>query len=144
MNQGDKEKLAVTGKRRKPSGMGGNSKRFATVKMPDGRQAKIPAAKDAATYVCLATPEGGWPDKALVVLLYDVTWLVEGSVLELEEMRPGQGMGSVETLRVINSRTRLQLHEGCYGQMQRWLLCEVMESVDERMNLTAADLLGDS
>lgn len=137
-----KTDLKVDGKRRRASGEGGNSKRFAFVKMPDGREAKIPAAKDAATYICLETPDGGWPDKALVVLLYDVTWLVEGSVLELEEMRPGHGMGGLRTLRVINSRTRLQVHEGCYGQMQRWLLCEELESVADRMTLTPDDLEG--
>lgn len=128
--------------RKRPSGVGSNSRRFAQVRMPDGRDARVPAAKDAATYLCLATPTGDWPDKALVVLLYDVTWLVEGGVLELEELRPGHGMGSVKTLRVVNSRTRVQLHEGNYGQMQRWLLCVEVASGEAVDNATPDDLDG--
>lgn len=135
------EKLKVSGKRRRASGDGSNSKRFATVKMPDGREAKIPAAKDASTYICMVTPEGTWPQKALVVLLYDVTWLMEGSVFELEEMRPGHGMGNVTSLRVLSSRARVQLHEGCYGQVQRWLLCEEVAAGEEVGDL-GLDLLG--
>ncbi|OWL96555.1 hypothetical protein CBQ26_09260 [Deinococcus indicus] len=137
------DKLTATGKRRRASGDGGNSQRFAKVRMPDGREAKIPAAKDASTYICLETPEGRWPDKAAIVLLYDVTWLVEDSTFELEEMRPGHGMGTMRTYRVIQTRARIQLHEGCYGQVQRWLLCEELTDLDTRMGMSADDLLAD-
>lgn len=128
--------------RKRPSGVGSNSTRFAQVRMPNGRDARVPAAKDACTYICMATPTGGWPDKALVVLLYDVTWLVEGGVLELEELRPGHAMGGMTTLRVVNSRTRVQLHEGNYGQMQRWLLCVEVASGEAVDSATPDDLDG--
>lgn len=124
MNRGKKEKLAVTGQRRRASGEGGNSKRFAKVLMPDGRVAKIPAAKDASTYICLANEDGSWPRKATTTLMYDAVWLVEGVVFGLEEMRPGKGMGTIRPVRVVASFPIIQEHEGCYGQVQRWLLCE--------------------
>jgi hypothetical protein len=130
--------------RRRAGGEGSNSQRFAHVRMPNGTEARVPAAKDAATYICLETPEGNWPDKALIVLLYDVTWLVEGSLLEVEEMRPGHGMGTRRTLRVVKTRARVQLHEGNYGQMQRWLLCEERESIEDLLadNMSGLDVAG--
>lgn len=126
--------------RTRPSGLGSKSRKFATVRMPDGREARVPAAKDAATHICLELPGGGWPDKSLVVLLYDVTHLVEGSIFALKEMRPGHGMGERRMLRVVNSRVEVELHEGNYGQVQRWLLCEQLESVEERMAMTPDEL----
>ncbi|GGO24919.1 hypothetical protein [Deinococcus humi] len=125
---------------RRPSGVGSNSQRFAVVQMPDGGEAKVPAAKDAATYICEATPKGDWPKQALIVLLYDAVWLNEGSVFEVEEMRPGRGMGVLKTLRVIVARARVQLHEGRYGQMQRWVLCEEVAGEDEAGGMGIPDL----
>lgn len=117
--------------RRRASGVNKGQRRFAEIKMPNGRVAKIPAAKDACTYICLVTPDGNWPKKALIVLMYDVMWLVNGSVFEIEEMRAGHGMGTIAALRVISSKNRVQVYDGCYGQVQRWLLCEEVPSDSE-------------
>lgn len=133
----------MSGGRRRPGGEGIHGQRFATVRMPDGREAKIPAAKDAATYICVKTADGNWPSKALIVLLYDVTHLIEGSVFRVKEMRPGHGMGNRRTLQVIETNVEVELHEGCYGQMQRWLLCTDVLAGDAANSLTAAELLGD-
>lgn len=137
-----KTDLKVDGKRRRASGEGGNSKRFAFVKMPDGREAKIPAAKDAGTFICLATPEGEWPDRAEITLLYDVTHLVEGSTFRIKEMRPGYGMGKTKTVRVIETDFEIEQHEGCYGQAKRALLCVEVMSGKEANELTPDDLEG--
>lgn len=142
MNRGKKEKLAVTGKRRRASGEGGNSKRFAKVLMPNGRVAKVPAAKDAATYICVQNPDGSWPEKAITSLMYDVVWLVEGKIFGLEEMRPGHGMGDIRSVRVVESYPIIQVHEGCYGQVQRWLFCEEVPSDKAIGSLELEDLKG--
>lgn len=133
-------KVERTGRRR-PSGLNANEQRFAFIKMPDGRAARVPAAKDAATYICLANADGDWTENAIGMFAYDVTWLVEGETLQLEEMRPGYGMGSLITVRVVDSLNRMQRHEGNYLQMQRFILCEEVESVADRMALSADELL---
>lgn len=135
-----KQDLKVEGKRRRASGEGSNSKRFAFVRMPDGREARIPAAKDAGTFICLATPDGGWPDRAEITLLYDVTHLVEGSTFRIKEMRPGHGMGQTKTVRVIETDFEIEQHEGCYGQAKRALLCVPVLSGKEANELSADDL----
>lgn len=122
--------------RRRPSGPGGNSRRFADVTSPDGKEFKVPVAKDAATMFCLEE-DGGWPKRGATLLAYDVTWAVPGAVMEIEEGRPGYGMGDRITVRVIKSTNRLVVHEGNWGQMRRWVLCE---RIDEAMSLTADDL----
>lgn len=132
----------MSGGRKRASGAGSNSRRFGEIRNPDGTTAKVPAVKDACTYLCMETSTGEWPDRSFTTLLYDVTWLTEGSVFELEEMRPGHGMGSRRTLRVTSTRVRIQRHEGNYGQVQRWLLCEELSSIADRMNLTADELDG--
>lgn len=80
---------------RRPSGLGNKSRRFATVTQPDGEKVSVPAPKDAATYLYVATEDGAWPNgRPLCTLLYDATWMVEGAVFELEEMGAGHGMGT--------------------------------------------------
>lgn len=135
-----KSDLKVDGKRRRASGEGGNSKRFAFVRMPDGREAKVPAAKDAATYICLANPDGSWPDKADITLLYDVTHLVEGKTFRIKEMRPGHGMGQYKSVRVVEEDFVIDQHEGNYGQAQRALLCVEVASGGAINAMTPDDL----
>ena len=83
--------------RKRPSGLGSNSRRFASITNPDGTATSVPAARDACTYVCIE--EGGeWPRAATAVLLYDAVWMAEGKTFRIKEMRPGRGMGSTTSV----------------------------------------------
>ena len=126
--------------RKRPSGLGSNSRRFASITNPDGTATSVPAARDACTYVCIE--EGGeWPSAATAVLLYDAVWMVEGKAFEVKEMRPGRGMGNVKNVRVTATAEQLEIHEGKYAQTKRWVLVEELTPFRERMEMTADDLL---
>ena len=126
--------------RRRPSGLNRHEKKFATVITPDGKEAKIPQAKDAATYICLATEAGGWPERMIGMLAYDMTWLTEGTVTYLKEMRPGHGMGDVVAYLVLDSRTFLLRHEGNWMQAERWLLLTPVAASDDMAEMGVEDL----
>lgn len=127
---------------RRPSGLGNKSRRFAEVTSPGGEKTMVPAPKDAATYLYLATPEGGWPDgRPLCTLLYDATWMVEGVVFELEEMGPGRGMGDKTTVRVTDTRAVVAVDSGRvktsgYGQIKRSVLLTVTPGNDDMDDLS--------
>lgn len=125
--------------RKRPSGVGSNSRRF--VKYPDseGREIRVPVAKDAGTFVYICGRNGGWPSTPVVSLAYDAQWLVEGAVFEVVEMRPGQGMGTQRMVEVIDVRLRVSLHPGKWGQAQRLVLATPVEHDDDLAKLTAAD-----
>ena len=130
----------MSGGRKRPSGLGSNSRRFASITNPDGTATSVPAARDACTYVCIE--EGGeWPRAATAVLLYDAVWMAEGKTFRIKEMRPGRGMGSTKTMRVIDSAEEMELHEGKYAQVKRWVLCREVESPEQVDSYTADDLL---
>lgn len=128
--------------RRRPSGVGSNSQRFAEIRMPDGRKAKVPAAKDAATFFCVATPDGRWPSRAEMVTPYDVTHLTEGTTFTHKEMRPGHGMGTLRPYTVVESQVIVEQHEGSWIQLQRWLLIAPAVGGDELNDLDADALDG--
>jgi hypothetical protein len=114
--------------RRRPSGLGSNSRKFAEVRRPDGTADKVPAARDAATYLFLATEAGAWPERFFLRFLYESPSLKPGAVVELEEMRPGQGMGRVQLFRVLEVRTRVSAYPNGYGQLRRLVLVELLST----------------
>jgi hypothetical protein len=118
--------------RRRPSGPGSNSRRFADIKRPDGSIDKVPAAKDAATYLFLATASGEWPPQFFVKFLYDAVSLDQGTVFELQEMRPGEGMGRISRLKVLSAHSRIDVYPNGHGQLRRLVLVEEMPDTDER------------
>lgn len=120
-------------RRKRPSGVGSNSRRFAEVTTPDGETLKVPVAKDVGTFIFLATKTGKWPRSPLTTLLTDASWIAEGSTLELEEMRPGRGMGDVLTVQVVEVKVRVSIHEGKFGQIKRMVLVDEVASYDEVM-----------
>lgn len=127
----------MSGKRR-PGGDGGNSRRFATISKPDGSELKVPAVKDAGTFVYLAE-DGKWPKAPVTTLLIDSPLSEE---FELEEGRPGKGMGKVTTVRVLERRLRVVIHPGKFGQIKRLVLVTPTLSNDEMADMTSADLRG--
>lgn len=138
---------------RRPSGLGNKSRRFAQVTRPDGEKVSVPAPKDAATYLYIATESGEWPEsRPLCTLLYDATWMVEGVVFELEEMGAGHGMGTKTTVRVTDTHAVVAIDSGRiktngYGQIKRSVLVEVTpgnEDMDDLSPERYDDLEGDS
>lgn len=131
---------------RRPSGLGNKSRRFATVTQADGEKVTVPAPKDAATYLYVATESGTWPDsRPLCTLLYDATWMVEGTVFELEEMGAGHGMGTKSTVRVTDTHAVVAIDSGRiktngYGQIKRSVLVEVVADSDDIAELGTDDL----
>lgn len=114
--------------RRRPSGAGSNSRRFATVKRPDGTSVKVPAVKDAGTFVYIRAHDGSWPEASIGLMAYDATWMEEGAVFQLEEMRPGRGMGSTVTVMVVEVRRTMCIFEGKFSQVRRQVLVAEVES----------------
>ncbi len=125
--------------RKRPSGLGSNSRRFATITEPDGTKLKVPAAKDAATFVYVSE-NGGWPRNAITALTYDVTWLVEGAFVDLKEMRPGRGMGEIRTFQVLEVRQEICVYPGKYGQAIRMVLLREVRSTNEIASMVTEDL----
>lgn len=119
--------------RRRPSGRGSNSRRFAEVPGPDGSTLRVPQVKDAATFIYLAETDGSWPRTPAATLLVDASWLVEGATFELTEMRPGKGMGTTTTVQVVEARVEVAVHEGKYAQIKRLLLVDPVEGYDGLM-----------
>lgn len=126
----------MTGDKRRPGGDGGNSRRFATVQQPDGSELKVPAVKDAGTFIYMTT-DGQWPKHYTTVLLIDSSLEDE---FELEEGRPGHGMGNVVTVRVLERRLRVVNHPGKYGQIKRLVLVTPTVSNDEMAEMASAGL----
>lgn len=133
--------------RKKPSGDGNKSRRFATVQQPDGSTLKVPVVKDAGTFFFVANDEGGWPKTYLACVLGDVDSLTEGQFVELEEMAPGLNMGSLKVMQVIEQRVRIALdRSGKYSkfaQLKRLILLAQVADDDE-VQAELDDLEGDS
>jgi hypothetical protein len=118
--------------RKKLSGLGSNSRRFATIRRPDGGEDRVPAPKDAATYIFVANEDGSWPRTFLAKLLYDITWIEEGTILELQEMRPGHGMGQRMTVKVIEACARVDVYPAGKAQVRRLVLVTEVPDAESR------------
>lgn len=128
--------------RRRPSGRGSNSRRFAEVSGPDGSKTRVPAVKDAGTFVYIREHDGSWPSTPVTTLLYDAAWMTEGAVFEVVDMRPGRGMGTTTTVQAVEVRLRIAVHPGKYGQTTRLVLVTEVESDDTFAVKTLDDLEG--
>lgn len=127
---------------KRPSGLGSNSKKFATVTRPDGSKIKVPAPRDAVTVLYMAEENGAWPKSPFVSLLVDLPWLADGSAVELEWMIPGKGMGRVMAVSVISVLTRIRILPGKYGQVVRMVLVTPVLRDDEKSSAFARQFLG--
>ena len=128
----------MSGRGTRPSSLGSNSRKFEEVRTPDGQTFEVVRSRSAATLICL-TENGGWPDRALTMLDYDVAHATAGALLEIEEGRPGHGLGTLTGVRVIESHTRIKVQTGRYGQLQRWVLAEVVVAGDAIGDLSTLD-----
>lgn len=119
--------------RKRPSGAGSNSKRFAVETRPDGTQVRVPATKDIGTFVYIAGEDGSWPKLPTTTLLLDLPWLQEGATVRLRDMRPGEGMGREITVQVIEQRVAIAIFPGRYGQVQREVLVDEVAAFEDVM-----------
>ncbi len=95
--------------RKRPSSLGGNRQRFVTGTAPDGSKYKIPQAKDSLTLIYV-TEDGSWPEHPVLLLAYNETELTTGAVVEMEELRPGHGMGGLAALQIVEVHLHLERH----------------------------------
>lgn len=109
-------------RKRRPGGDGGNSRRFATVEVPDG-VVKIPVVKDAGTVVYLSD-DYTWPKSPRTMVLSDTAWMVEGSTFNLVNLRPGNGKGMGHKTPVVVVAVEMDVleYEGKFGQVLRRVL----------------------
>lgn len=132
--------------RKKPSGDGSHSRRFAKVAQPDGSTVKVPAVKDAGTFLYLANPDGTWPPKALAILLYDATWMQENVRFELESVTPGSGMGERQTVHILAVHNVVAIDRGGkyskFGQVRKSVLVTPITDTDDIAELEVDDLEG--
>lgn len=131
--------------RKKASGVGSGSRRFARKHHPDGASSVVPAARDAATLLYLATQDGEWPaaHEFIGKALYDATWIREGESLVLVEMRPGKGMGSKRTVQVLDVRVEADIFEGQHLQFRRKVLVDEVDEYSEIMLAFASKVAGE-
>ena len=113
--------------RKRPNSPGGNSQRFAIGTAPDGSTYKIPQAKDSLTLIYV-TEDGSWPERPAMLLAYNETELTAGAIVEMEELRPGHGMGGLTALRVLEVRLRLERWSATYGRVKQFVLVQRLAS----------------
>ena len=126
--------------RQRPTSLGSNSQRHARLNAPDGQEIKIPVTRSAATAWYVADADGNWPRRDTLMIDTETNWLREGDVIELVEMRPGEGMGSSEMYQAIEIRNQVRRFEGRYGQIMRLVLLVPVASADSVGEFNAADL----
>lgn len=130
--------------RKKPSGDGNKSRRFAEVTQPDGTTLKVPVVKDAGTFIYLANPNKSWPKKTLATLLYDAAWMVEGVRFELEELAPGLNMGSRSTVHILAVHNIVSLDRtgkySKFAQVKKLVLITPTANTDDLAELELDDL----
>lgn len=93
--------------RRRPSGRGSNSRRFAEIEAPDGQTLKVPAVKDVGTFLFLSDDGETWPARPNTKLLDSAQDLQEGAYFEIEELGAGAGMGTVTGAKVVKVVVRV-------------------------------------
>lgn len=131
-------------RRKRPSGVGSNSRRFAKVTTPDGETLKVPVAKDVGTFIFLRNPGEPWPKKATAVLLDPAVELQEGAYIEIEEAGAGAGMGSLTGATITRVQVRVSIDStGRYtkfAQLKRLVFAEREPTLDELAALGPGDL----
>lgn len=130
--------------RKRPSGVGSNSRRFAEVKTPDGDTLKVPVAKDVGTFLFLRNVGEPWPKSATALLLDTAVELAEGAFIEVEELAAGAGMGRITGASIIKVVIRVAIDStGRYtkfAQLKRLVYAEREPSLAELASLSPQDL----
>lgn len=96
-------------RRKRPSGVGSNSRRFAEISTPDGSSLKVPIAKDVGTFLYVRNRGEAKPTEPTAVLLDAASELQEGALIEIEEFGAGAGMGTIVGARVDEVTLRLSI-----------------------------------
>lgn len=122
----------MTGPRKRPSGAGSNSTRFAEITNRAGERIKIPVVKDAATLFYRAIDGERWPTPRdpQVIILRDLQ-LDEGDTFRLTNLTPG-AMGQTGKVLIIAAELEVLFSEKTkYGQHLRHLLFVDAPELDE-------------
>lgn len=120
--------------RRRPSGVGSNSRRFADILTPEGQKLKVPVAKDVGTFLFLSADGENWSTKYHKILdgAYD---LQVGAFIELEGMTPGEGMGEVVGAQIVRVKVRVCIDPGKrysqFAQLKRLVYAVLLPNEDE-------------
>ncbi len=130
--------------RKRPSGVGSNSRRFAEIQTPDGETLKVPVAKDVGTFLFLRTPGEPWPKSPTALLLDTAVELAEGAVIEVEEIGAGSGMGGLTGASIVKVVIRVAVDStGRYtkfAQLKRLVYAEREPSLAHLAALSPEDL----
>lgn len=130
-------------KRKRPSGVGSNSRRFAEITTPEGDTLKVPVAKDVGTFLFLRDPDQAWPDAPTAVLLDAAAELNEGALIEVEEIGPGAGMGTISGVKVERVIIRVAIDSSGryskYGQLKRLVYAVRVPTTNELASLSPGD-----
>lgn len=130
--------------RKRPSGVGSNSRRFADVTTPAGEHLKVPVVKDVGTFLFVRSPGEPWPRKATALLLDPAVELQEGALIELEEVGAGAGMGALTGATIVRVVVRVAVDStGRYtkfAQLKRLVYAERGPSFADLASLTPCDL----
>lgn len=131
-------------RRKRPSGVGSKSRRFAEYTTPDGQKLKVPVSKDVGTFIFLRNPGERWPTNPTALLLDPALELREGAYIEIEELGAGAGMGSVSGAMILRVQVRVAIDStGRYtkfGQLKRLVFAEREPNFDQMAAMGPGDL----
>jgi len=121
--------------RKRPSGVGSNSRRFAEIQTPDGETLKVPVAKDVGTFLYITDIGASWPRHPSALLLDSASDLQEGALIEIEEAGAGAGMGSITGARIEKVVVRVAVDSSGrysrFAQLKRLVFARRVPSTSE-------------
>lgn len=132
-----------TSLRKRPSGVGSNSRRFATVKQPNGEALKVPVAKDVGTFLFLSRDGETWPERPVGKIMDAAPDLQDGTIFDVENLVPAAelegirlGMGDRVGAQVVRVKVIVSLDPtgrfSQFAQLKRLIYAVLIpESIDE-------------
>lgn len=131
--------------RKRPSGLGGNSRQFARIEQPDGQELFVPKVRGAGTFLYLADENGEWPSTWTSVILDPAYELQEGTLFEVEKgdpaRNPGEpGVGTIIGAKVVKAQVRVTINVdkryGKYGLLKRLVYAVPVPNYEELAELS--------
>lgn len=128
---------------KRPSGVGSNSRRFATFCRPDGSKLKVPVAKDVGTFLFLSRDGEQWPAAPIAKIMDSAPDLQEGVLFDVENLVPAAelegiklGMGDIVGAQVVRVKVIVALDPtgrfSQFAQLKRLIYAVLIpESLDD-------------